>query len=177
MHEHAHNQEQTEKRKGVLITRGISIFSRTMGVRGVCDVVEFYEDTNGISLKNHKGFYRPVPVEYKRGKPKEHSADVLQLCAQAMCLEEMLACQIEKGYLYYGEPRRRTEIIFDDSLRVQVRETSELMHQLYSRSYTPKSKKTKACASCSIADICLPVLNKKSTVDGYLKRMMQEDGV
>ena len=78
-----------------------------MGVSGECDVVEFHRVREGISLHGKEGFYRVVPIEYKRGKPKEGEEDILQLAAQAFCLEEMLCCEIEYGYLYYGEVRRR----------------------------------------------------------------------
>lgn len=109
MHENAHDRDFVEKRKNIVITRGMPVFSRTLGVRGDCDIVEFRPDKAGIPLKGREGTYQPVPVEYKRGKPKEHDADVLQLCAQAMCLEEMLVCAVPKGFLYYGETRRRLE--------------------------------------------------------------------
>lgn len=170
MHEKAHDKEFTEKRKNVIITRGMPVFSRIMGVRGDCDVVEFQLDKSGIPIKNYQGLYQPVPVEYKRGKPKEHDADLLQLCAQAMCLEEMLVCAIPKGYLYYGETRRRMEVLFDEELRRKVAETFEKMHQYYDRKYTPKVKTGKSCKACSLSGLCLPGLNKKISVEDYLER-------
>jgi CRISPR-associated exonuclease Cas4 len=175
MHENAHDKDSTEKRKNVVITRGMPVFSRTLGVRGDCDVVEFYQSNDGIPLKNYEGTYQPVPVEYKRGKPKEHDADVLQLCAQAMCLEEMLVCMIPKGFLYYGEIRRRIEIIFNDELRKKTIDSFEKMHQMFDRNFTPKGKVTKACKSCSLAERCLPKLNKKSSVSEYLARNLEEE--
>ncbi len=174
MHENAHNKDFTEKRKNVVITRGMPVFSRTLGIRGDCDVVEFHIEKNGITLNNYDGTYRPVPVEYKRGKPKEHDADILQLCAQALCLEEMLVCRIETGYLYYGETRRRLEVRVDEELRQKVVESFEKMHQLYEKNYTPKVKITKACKACSLAELCLPKLNKKISVAEYLERNLEE---
>ncbi len=175
MHENAHDKKFTEKRDRIVITRGMPVFSRTMGVRGDCDIVEFHQDKEGIPLKNYSGIYQPFPVEYKRGKPKEHDADVLQLCAQAMCLEEMLVCTVPKGFLYYGETKRRIEVLFEDELRKKVTGTFEKMHQMMKRNYTPKGKITKACKSCSLAEQCLPKLNKKNSVDDYIKRKLEEE--
>ena len=137
LHENAHNGDFTESRGNLIITRDMRIFSRTLGVSGACDVLEFHRGENGIPLKGKKGLWQPYPVEYKRGRPKETSMDALQLCGQAMCLEEMLCCEIPKGALYYGEPRRRTEVVFRTELRQEVRSLTSLMHDLYIRGYTP----------------------------------------
>lgn len=176
MHEKVHDASLVEKRKNVIITRGMAVFSRTLGISGNCDVVEFHLDKNGITLSNYDGTYQPAPVEYKRGKPKEHDADVLQLCAQAICLEEMLVCEIPKGYLFYGETKRRMEILFDKALRQSVISSFQKMHELFDRKYTPKVKTTKQCQSCSLNEICLPTLNKKTSVKTYINhRLMEED--
>lgn len=174
LHEKAHDKEFTQKRKNVVITRGMPVFSRKLGVIGDCDVVEFSRSREGIPLKNYEGTYQPVPIEYKRGKPKEHDADVLQLCAQAMCLEEMLVCTIPRGFLFYGEIKRRQEILFDEELRCKVVSYFEKMHQLYKRCYTPKAKITRACNSCSLAEQCIPKLNSKFSVEDYLKMNLKE---
>lgn len=97
-----------------------------------------------------------MPVEYKRGKPKEHDADRLQLCAQAMCLEEMLACSIPRGFLYYGEPRRREAVELSGELRGQVEAYLSEMHRLAKRGYTPVVKPSAACRACSLRELCLP---------------------
>lgn len=175
MHENAHDKDFVEKRKNVVITRGMPVFSRIMGVRGDCDVVEFHLDKTGIPLNRYEGTYQPVPVEYKRGKPKEHDADVLQLCAQAVCLEEMLVCQVPKGYLYYGETKRRLEVLFDEELRKKVLDCFEKMHRLFEKNHTPKVKTTKACKACSLSEVCLPKLNKKLSVADYLERSLNEE--
>lgn len=175
MHENAHDKDSTEKRKNLVITRGMPIFSRMLGVRGDCDVVEFHLQKDGIPLKNYSGFYQPVPVEYKRGKPKEHDADILQLCAQAMCLEEMLVCKIDTGYLYYGETKRRQLVEFDEELRKKVINSFERMHQLYIKNHTPKVKVSKACKACSLAELCIPKLNRKLSVTDYLSQNLGEE--
>lgn len=126
-HENAHNGAFSETRNGILIRRGLSVFSRTMGISGNCDIVEFHPSEEGISISKDSKRYLPVPIEYKRGEPKQYQADDLQLCAQAMCLEEMLLCKIEKGYLFYGETRRRTEVLFSSDMRSTVKAFCEEM--------------------------------------------------
>ena len=112
-----------ESRGDLLIVRAMRIHSAVLGVSGECDVVEFHRSEDGVTLQGRDGLWSPFPVEYKRGKPKPHDADELQLCAQAMCLEEMLCCQISDGALFYGEPRRRTPVEFTDELRQRVRDS------------------------------------------------------
>ena len=101
VHEKCHDENFTEKRGDLLVCRGMRIFSEKLGVSGQCDVVEFTADENGARLYGREGLWRPCPVEYKRGKSKPDDADILQLCAQAMCLEEMLCCDVPQGYLFY----------------------------------------------------------------------------
>jgi len=174
MHERAHDGDLTEKRGDVLITRALPVFSRSLGVNGICDVVEFHQTPNGVRLTGWDGRYQPVPVEYKKGKPKEHQADELQICAQAMCLEDMLLCEIPFGYLYYGEPRRRTKVDFTPELRETVRKMAAEMHQHYARGYTPKSKPGKHCKACSLADLCLPKLCQNRSAKEYINRHLTE---
>lgn len=124
-------------------------------------------------LKNRVALQQPYPVEYKRGKPKEGTEDTLQLCGQAMCLEEMLCCEIPRGALYYGEPRRRTEVDFTPELRQEVRALLEEMHALYARGNTPKVKPTKGCNACSLKGLCLPKLMRSKSVSAYLRGAME----
>jgi CRISPR-associated exonuclease Cas4 len=112
LHESAHKDDFNERRGNVVITRGMPVYSRTLGINGVCDVVEFHADSSGVSIFEREGTYLPIPIEYKHGKPKEDDMDALQLCAQAMCIEEMMLCHIDAGYLYYGETRHRHRIEF-----------------------------------------------------------------
>jgi CRISPR-associated exonuclease Cas4 len=174
MHEHVHDQTFRESRGDRLTVRGLAIRSAELGVSGQCDAVEFHRDPTGVPLRDREGLWLPYPVEYKRGRPKEHSADELQLCAQAMCLEEMLCCSILEGALYYGEPRRRTVVSFTLELRRQVRDSLTEMRQLYQRRYTPKVKPSKACNACSLKDLCLPRLMGRKKVADYLAAAMEE---
>ena len=106
-HENAHDVSMKEKRGDLLIVRAMPIHSWEMGVSGECDVVEFHKVKDGIQLAGKEGLYKAVPVEYKRGRPKTDDSDILQVAAQAMCLEEMLCCDISYGYIFYRETRHR----------------------------------------------------------------------
>ena len=175
MHRRAHDEAIREKRGTILILRGLSVSSPTLGISGKCDVVEFHQDPAGISLHQEEGLWLPYPVEYKRGSPKEHQADELQLCAQSICMEEMLCCKIPEGALFYGETRRRVVVPFTLPLRQQVYTMTEEMHQLYCRGYTPKVKPSKGCYACSLKDLCLPALMKSKKLDSYLQKAMEDD--
>lgn len=174
MHERVHDQEFRESRGERLTVRGLAIHSARLGVSGQCDAVEFFKSPAGVPLGGRDGLWLPYPVEYKRGKPKEHSADELQLCTQAMCLEEMLCCPVPEGALYYGEPRRRTVVSFTPELRGRVQDSLAEMHELYQRCYTPKVKPSKACNACSLKDLCLPKLMSRRSVSDYLAANLEE---
>lgn len=174
-HKRAHDEQIREKRGNILILRGLPIASSAIGLSGQCDVVEFHKNQNGISLAKEEGRWQPFPVEYKKGSPKSNDADVLQLCAQAMCLEEMLCCTIEEGALFYGETRHRIPVFFTKELREKVKKAADEMHQMFQRGHTPKVKQTKSCNACSLKEMCLPVLMKKQDVIKYLKTAMEEE--
>jgi len=161
LHKRADDPFFTETRKGVITARSVPIASYRLGLAGVCDVVEFTESPEGVQLPGRESLFLPAPVEYKRGKEKHDHSDESQLCAQAICLEEMLSVAIPAGYLYYGETRHRVEGELTAELRELVRDMSEEMHAYFQRGYTPRVKTSKACRSCSLADICLPVLQEK----------------
>lgn len=175
MHKKAHDDASFEKRGDLLIIRGMRISSRNLGLSGQCDVVEFHQDENGVSLFGYDGKWKPIPVEYKRGTPKENNADELQLCAQAMCLEEMLQVYVQDGYLYYGENRRRSHVDFTDSLREEVRNAAKEMHELFQRGYTPNVKPSKKCKACSLENLCLPKLQKTVKVREYIEKGIKAD--
>lgn len=156
------------------ITRGVSVYSAELGVSGQCDVLEYHRGSVGIPLSGKEGLWQPYPVEYKRGRPREDTGDTLQLCAQAMCLESMLCCDIPEGALYYGEIRRRERVSFTPELRTGVRELLAEMHELYRRGYTPKVKPAKSCNACSLKELCLPKLMKSRAVSAYLRAAMEE---
>ena len=147
LHEKAHSG-QCESRPGVRIARGLPVWSDTYGLRGVCDVVEIHK--NGTL----------IPVEYKRGRPKKHRADEIQLCGQAICLEDSFQREpgsIEVGYLFYGKQQRRTAVNFDSELRGLTLEITEKVRVMLEQGYTPPATYTaKLCNSCSLIELCQP---------------------
>ncbi|GHS96940.1 CRISPR-associated protein Cas4 [Synergistales bacterium] len=175
MHERAHDPFFTEKRGDTIIAREMPVFSNTLGVSGQCDVVEFHSDKNGVTLHGRTGLWLPCPIEYKRGSPKVSDADRLQLCAQAICLEEMLLCSaIKTAYLYYGETHRREAVDLTAELRETVRSCFAEMRGYFERRYTPRVKPTKSCNACSLKDICLPKMPKNSGVREYINGVIGE---
>jgi len=161
LHNRADNPFFSETRNGVITARAVPIASYRLGLAGICDVVEFTTSSEGVQLPGREGLFLPAPVEYKRGKEKHDHSDEAQLCAQALCLEEMLSVVIPFGYLYYGETRHRVDVELTSQLRELVREMSEEMHAYFQRGYTPRVKTSKACRTCSLADVCLPTLQEK----------------
>lgn len=174
LHEKAHDTLAKEKRGNLVISRGMAVFSKSLGISGVCDVVELHKDPKGIPIFGREGFYAPIPVEYKRGKPKVDDMDILQLTAQAMCLEEMLLCDIPYGYLFYDEVKRRTKIEFSEEYRERVAFICDEMHKLYDRRHTPKVKSGKHCKACSLSELCLPKLCTNLSVSDYIERNLAE---
>ena len=176
MHRRADDPFFTEVRNGVITARSVPVVSYRLGLQGVCDVVEFTVSQDGVRLPGREGLYLALPVEYKRGKEKHDHSDETQLCAQAMCLEEMLSMDIPKGYLYYGETRHRAETEFTAELRRLVKEMADEMHNYFSRGYTPRVKPFKGCRSCSLADVCLPVLQGKVMIASkYIQRQVESE--
>lgn len=173
-HRRAHDEQQRERRGDTLILRGLPVVSRSLGISGKCDVVEFHTAPSGVPLPGEDGLWQPFPVEYKKGAPKASQADEWQLCAQALCLEEMLCCVIPEGALFYGETRRRTAVSFSDDLREQVKAALAEMHQLYRRGHTPRVRRSKSCNACSLKELCLPGLERRGTVAQYLRNAMEE---
>lgn len=169
MHKKAHEEGSFEKRGDRLTVRGLRIASRRLGLSGQCDVVEFRQKEHGITLSGYEGKWEPLPIEYKYGEPKENQVDELQLCAQAMCLEEMLGTSIPEGYLFYGKNRRRCPVVFTKELRATVEKASNEMHELFKRGYTPKVKPSKQCKACSLEELCVPKLQKTGRVREYIK--------
>ena len=174
-HETAHHGQESEARGDLLILRGLRVASPTLRLGGVCDVVELHRSPSGVSLAGREGLWLPYPVEYKKGSDQTKESDEVQLCGQALCLEEMLCCQIPEGSLFYGETRRRTRVAFDGTLRQR---TLDLLHELLGymdRGYTPGAKLHKGCNACSLRDICLPKLNRAPSVADYIHDREGED--
>lgn len=177
IHERVHDESIREKRGDLIITRAMAVSSSRLGLSGECDSVEFHRNDNGVPIFGMEGKYCIVPVEYKRGKPKDKDCDLLQLTAQALCLEDMLCCEINEGYLYYGETRHRLKVIFNDLLRKRTENIIIEMHDLYQKRYTPIVKRTKSCNACSLKEICLPQLEKKRKASVYIKSVVHGEEI
>ena len=172
-HERAHDYAASESRGDTLIMRDLRVYSRALGITGACDVVEFHKSNDGVPLHGRDGLWLPYPIEYKHGKSKTIDADRLQLCAEAMCLEEMLACDIPEGALFYRQTKRRERVKLDEDLRNMVEADFLQMHDLFSRGWTPKVKQTRSCSSCSLRDLCLPELRKVKSAKSIYRRTAQ----
>lgn len=174
MHDRAHDDEVRERRGDRIIVRGLRVHSAELGLSGICDVVEFHRCATGHPLSGEEGLWRAVPIEYKRGKSKPGNEDRLQLCAQAVCLEEMLGTDIPTGYLYYGETKSREEVALAESLRDQLNSAVEEMHRLYERGHTPRVGSFGGCGSCSLREQCVPKLPKRDSVSDYIVRNLED---
>lgn len=174
LHEKADNPFVREKRGETIYVRALPVHSRKLGISGVCDMVEFIKCADGIPLDQEDGLYRAKPIEYKRGKPKKHDADILQLVAQSICLEEMLGTTIDEAALYYNEIKRRELVPITDEQKHRVESVIEEMHKYYKKSYTPRVKIGNHCKRCSLQNICLPELLKRERVSTYMNRMLAE---
>lgn len=171
LHEKVHAPEN-EKRDNRIIARSLRLASYKLGLTGQADVVEFHrsvKDGSGVKIPGRPGLWNPYPIEYKKGKPKTDNIDKVQLCAQALCLEEQLNTNIPQGALFYGEKRRRQVVEFDKTLRDETMLYAKKLHDLIASGNTPKPSYSKKCQSCSLYDICNPKL------PDVIKRRRYED--
>ncbi len=180
-----------EKRGDLVISRGLPLRSLELGLSGRADVVEFHGvvdpvleeratstgKAGGVRLQGLKGMWRPYPVDYKRGKPKSDCCDEVQLCAQALCLEEMLGGAVPEGALFYGKNQRRQDIVFDDGLRELTVDAARRLHELIDSGRTPRAVKEPKCKNCSLVELCLPETMKQGrSAKAYLTCMREAGG-
>lgn len=174
----------SETRRNLRQATALRLFSRRLGITGIADMVEFHRADAGLDgsgrkiavrLSGTSGFWRPFPVEYKRGKPKEHRADEVQLCAQAFCLEEMLGVEIPAGALFYGSTRRRADVVFDDGLRRLTREIADGVRTLLASGQTPPPEFGPHCEACSLVEDCHPkALSSRRSARTWLDHAIEE---
>ncbi|UWX58577.1 CRISPR-associated protein Cas4 [Chlorobaculum sp. MV4-Y] len=165
MHERA-DSGVSSYREGVKVTRSVALRSLALGVSGVADVVEWHRRQDG---------FEPFPVEYKRGKPKKHDADKVQLCAQAMCLEEMRSCTILTGALFYGQTMHRLDVVFDEPLRAKTVAAAAGVHELFASGVMPQPEFGPKCKQCSLVDECMPeVLERQGAAKRYVEKLYRE---
>lgn len=172
MHTRCHDEEIRERHGDLLIVRGLRVVSYSLGLSGVCDVVEFRKAQRGVRLSGEEGNWELLPVEYKRGSEKVGEEDRIQLCAQAMALEETFCCELTRGYLYYGATRSRESVSLDKSLRSTTEEIAQRMHDDFRRAVTPSARRRKSCQACSLKNQCLPSLPKKQPVAAYMDSIL-----
>jgi CRISPR-associated exonuclease Cas4 len=169
LHDKVHDADR-ESRGDLRIEYGMPLRSLRLGLIAKADAVEFHRDPD-----HSEEVWRPFPVEYKRGRPKKDNSDKVQLCAQAMCLEEMLAVEITEGAIFYGKTRRRQDVVFNDELRNETEDTAQRFHALVESGRTPKAVYKKKCDNCSMYEFCLPkTVEKKKAVNKYLINMVRE---
>lgn len=174
LHQRCHDESLREKRGGLLIVRGMRVVSHRLRLSGSCDVVEFRAAPHGVPLQGQAGLWLPMPVEYKHGSPKQSDADRLQLCAQAMALEEMLVCEIPQAALFYAEPHRRELVELTPELRQKTADAAREMNDYFARGYTPKVKPGKHCNACSLKALCLPALYRRADPEDYVRTYLAE---
>jgi len=174
LHERADNPFCAETRHGVRTVRALPVISRELGLQGVIDVMEIND--SGQGQEQHITI-----IEYKRGRPKPDERDEVQICAQAMCVEEMLDITLQCGFLFYGQTRRRVQVDYSSKLRQKVKDYAAQMHEIYKEGKTPLVKPSKKCRNCSMADLCVPDLAAKtSLVQKYIGKniagIIKEEG-
>lgn len=189
LHDKVHDDLPVESRVDVCITRGLQLRSLRFGLTGKADVVEFHRVTDeeadsvqaseglksSIPFSGAPGLWRPYPVDYKRGRLRSEEGFEIQLCAQALCLEEMMGVAVPAGAIFFGKPHRRLKVIFDSSIRKRTEQAAHRMHELIRSNQTPPARYEKKCKSCSLFDICMPkVTDASKSVPKYLTRMLEE---
>jgi CRISPR-associated exonuclease Cas4 len=172
LHEKAHSAE-IESRPEVLVRRTLALHSFRLGLSGQADVVEFLPcaaGESGVAMPRRKGLWRPYPIEYKRSRDRVGRAYAIQLCAQALCLEEMLETPVERGAIFDGRARRRVEVEFNAGLRDQVERAAARMHAIQQSGKTPPPVYEKKCDACSMKPVCLPAVAGPVSAARYLRR-------
>ena len=178
LHKQADDPFYRQKNGDFVSLRSVSIASKALGLYGFTDVVELHPSDNPnncITHPSYPGYWKPYPVEYKRGHSKPDERDAVQLAAQVICLEEMHNIKIDHAFLFYGETKHREEIVMDEPLRSLTQEHADEMHRIYSSGIVPKSTKSRKCTNCSLCDICLPDTKNKLLATNYLKKNLYEE--
>jgi CRISPR-associated exonuclease Cas4 len=178
LHDRVH-ESGTEARPDLIVARSLRIRSFRLGLAGETDAVEFRRaaqvSANTVRLEGRSGWWAPFPIEYKRGRPKQDAWDEVQLCAQALCLEETYSVNIPAGALFYRKNRRRTPVAFDPPLRKRTEDLAARMHKLYSSKTTPPAVYAKKCENCSLIERCMPKMNtQRDSVARYLATALKD---
>lgn len=178
LHQNVDNPAYRQKNGDVITLRAIHIASRTLGLYGVTDAIELLPSdgpADAITHPRYPGFWKPYPIEYKRGHRKLDERDEVQLAAQVICLEEMYGIQIPEAALFYHETRHREAVAINTHLRQLTQDLSEAMHKTFESGLTPKAEAQKGCRNCSLLEICTPELTQKLSVTNYLQMILNEE--
>jgi len=163
-----------ESRGAIKTVRGLKIHSFRLGISGRCDVVEFRGKSDAEGFL-HRGNLLPglsvIPVEFKSGEPKDDISDKVQLCAQALCLEEMMNTPVNHGTFFYGKIRRRVQVEIDDELRKQTEEIISNVRELITNKRTPPAEYSTKCRNCSLESVCMPKAMNNRKLKMYLKNL------
>ncbi|MBK5244066.1 MAG: CRISPR-associated protein Cas4 [Eubacteriaceae bacterium] len=158
LHKSVNDPTFNEKRRDVYVSRSVPVFSSQLNLYGVADIVEFINNDEGIKLPGKKGLWKINPVEYKNGKPEKSNADNYQLCAQAMCLEEMFQTEIKSGDIFYGKIKRRVTVDLTNELKESVKGHISNMSEILMTQVIPIKSEDQNCHLCSLIDVCIPTV-------------------
>ncbi len=178
LHKNVDDPTYRQKNGNTITLRAVHVASHTLGLYGITDAIELLPSEtseNAITHPRYAGYWKPYPIEYKRGHPKPDERDEVQLTAQVICLEEMYDIHIPEAALFYYETRHREVIKIDKHLRHLTQELAEAMHKLFAEGVTPRATEQKSCRNCSLIDVCAPELTQKSSVATYLKKTFDEE--
>ena len=178
LHKNVDNPFYRQKNGDTITLRSLHIASKRLGLYGITDAVELIPSDSpedSITHNRYPGYWKPYPVEYKRGHSKPDERDEVQLAAQAMCLEEMYGINIPYGALYYDEVKHRETIAISDGLRRTTQQCAKQMHDIFKSGIMPKPVKASHCRNCSLKDICMPEMSDCTQVKTYLNNNLYED--
>ena len=175
LHRNADNPLKNRRRGDIAELHALPVASKSLGLYGVCDVVELSPSSDGVAVGDFDGLWNIRPVEYKRGVEKIDICDEVQLCAQAICLEELFNTKIPSGDIFYGKRARRSEVVFSDELRKSAYDLSAQMHEVFRADKAVSAEYSKKCRSCSLIDICIPKAEKRiNSVSKYLEKLKEQ---
>lgn len=177
LHRNVDNPFYRQKNGDVITLRAVHVASKRLGLYGITDAIELLpvdEETNAIRHARYQGFWKPFPIEYKRGHSKPNACDEVQLAAQVMALEEMYQIHIPFAALYYGEVKHREVITISNHLRQLTEKCANEMHCMFKKGTIPPPNKQRHCKSCSLKDICMPNIDTCTTAKHYLEKNLYE---
>ena len=178
LHKNVDNPSYRQKNGDVVTLRSVPISSKVLGLYGYSDAIELTSSENDLNCIVHSkypGYWKPCPVEYKRGRAKPDARDKVQLAAQVICLEEQYGIRIETAFLFYAETNRREVVTIDMELRNQTQRCADEMHEIFKLGVIPKAEKKHGCINCSLFDVCMPELESRPRANHYLKKYLYEE--